>query len=291
MLRRAAQWFLAPALLLMPVGTPATAASKPLAVAGLYKVKAWPFEILPWDTPVGETRTIRDGELVFEAPLALSKVATVSGSVSLQVGGMPHKVSRSDLLAAADASGGALGPLAKTAAIFCAPEERGRRVSDPVNGVWRYETLTQLCLVDADKDGRFEQAFMSGTKQPADQALVPITPLAYRSNQHMPMGRGYRLGVRYYSAGLLRSPAFTIFITVAHTPHTLSWYRLGDLAKGRKMSNPVEIKRKLLPHALNVLGTDLTILSVDEITNTAVIRFDRPPPILLLDFRYIVPGY
>ena len=74
MLRRAAQWFLAPALLLMPGGAPATAASTSPAAAPLYKVKAWPFEILPWDTPVGTTRTVADQELVFEVRIAMSRV-------------------------------------------------------------------------------------------------------------------------------------------------------------------------------------------------------------------------
>lgn len=266
----------------------AVAASAGPNASDSYKVTLAPFEVLPWDTPVGQTQTITGGRIVFELPLAFSKVAVTDTPRDIEVGGLQHHVPRGDLLAAT-ATGGELASLRATAMIFCAPPEQGRRRELPQGEAHaRYEAQTQLCLVDGDGDGQFERAFLAGTKFAADRKLQEITPLRYRQQEHAPMGPGYTLRVVYLGAGIFGSPTFRVTIILDRQYYMLSWYRLGNLERGANLPPVVKIKTDQLPQPLNVVGTEITVMSIDQKANTAVVRFERPSRIMPLDYQYII---
>jgi hypothetical protein len=162
----------------------------------------------------GEERSVVPGDVVLTAPLGWLSAAILSQPVEVEIAGARESFGAGAmLLHALEARGGDLAQLPAAVRTYCGEERLSSArvaasalalgVSDLAT---RLRRNTRFCLVDSDKDDRFDRAFLVGTRRDEDRRMVTIAPTPLEIRINHPLGEGDRLEVMYGEAGLLNNP-------------------------------------------------------------------------------------
>lgn len=274
--------FFSNALRLAGVAGLALAAAPSPAAAAKYQVTVSGMVILPPEAPhaSGLERTVTPGEIVMRAPLGWENAALVNQEIGLDIAGIRETiVPGAYLYGTTSARGGDLATLGSGARIYCG-EVRVNAIGAAMgvatfgltNIGTRVARLRRFCLVDADADGRFERAFLEGTKRSEDQHMVEIAPVPYEAARNRPIGPGNFIQVRYAAGGLIgTSQVFVDFYAGNVLQPVESIYTGGGRSPVR---NRAATAFRTAPRQFAIGDARFTVLSIDPGTKAARIRYE-----------------
>lgn len=285
-----------------PAAAPAAAApaAAPAKVEA-FRVLLTGMETLPApEAPPVTPRVLKEKDLVFVLPVAMEAQARLAADVKVPLGGYDWPVRQAeDLTLAASWSGGDLAGLAKDAVVYCAPPfskkggiEATLLTLGLANIASRFSTWLQLCLVDEDRDSRFEKAFMIGTKKAPDRITVPIEPVAYTASAHVPIPDS-RFEVMVFDGGPMIAPNFELHVFLRGTkvdiggivfPANLAPPEVMKDKAARKawekdrpsqLSWTFPVKAAELPRAYVVGDAAFRVTALDPVGKTMTVALDR----------------
>lgn len=229
-------------------------------------------------TTLGTTLHVREKDVIFSAPIGYRNAAELLEPVTASVAGLQLTMEAGAVLAEHTAKGGYLADLPADALVVC--EEPKQDLAKSLIGAVtlgltslgaRYSAWTQLCAVDADRDGSIEKLFLAGAKQPEDRVFTEIAParIAVSSSKPIPDSR---VDVVYFDGGALNSEnvEFQVYMRGAKLTLDRVYFSDDPADKGARWYTP--IKAKKLPHPIVYGASSLTVLSVDAASKTAEVR-------------------
>lgn len=280
------------------------AAAKAAKVRG-FSIGLTGYATLPLAKPseLGAPRPYREKDVVFSMPLAWEDRTAAEAEIKVPVAGFDWTIKQGDMLTRARiAEGGNLDTLPKGAVTYCGESFKKKGgiaahlLTLGLSSIGsRLSNWLQLCVVDSDVDGKFDQGFLVGTKKAPDRVLVPITPVAYTPRKLEPIPDG-RFDVVYYDGGAFTGPNFELHLFgpggtrqalsvvgfpnnaapddvlkdkaarakwEAETPSSLNWF--------------FTVKSKQIPQAFTVGDARFTVQAIDKVNKTATISLDRDP--------------
>lgn len=260
----------------------AFAAASP-AAAAKYQVVTSGMVILPAEAPhpAGEERTVMPGDIVLRAPLGWADAALLNQDVVLEIAGVRETIaSGAYLFGTTEARGGDLATLGGAARIYCAAPSvnaigaaMGVATFGLTNLGTRVARIRRFCLVDAEGDGRFERAFLEGTKRAEDQHMVELAPVPYDAAPNRPIGPGNYIQVRYGAGGLIGTSQIFVDVYTGNAQQGLdSIYTGGGRAPVR---NRAATAFRTAPRPFAIGDARFTVLSIDPATKAARIRLER----------------
>ena len=208
--------------------------------------------------PLGLAEFAPDATM-FETPVGFRKAAHLNDPVKLTLAGKDFSFAAGDQFAGASIYGKSASLLPPSAAIFCGNERMNAfkaltafstlGVSSLLN---RTGNSTQICLIDSDKDAKFDKAILSGAKRAEDVAPISIPPAGYDVAINDVMA-GESIGRIIYrgKTGMIGGHiSFDLHVIESGTPLVFDNVR-------RK----VDIKS--LPQEVSLMGTKFTVKSYD----------------------------
>jgi hypothetical protein len=124
----------------------------------------------------------------------------------------------------------------------------------------RHGVQTQLCLVDADKDGLVEKAILAGANKSKDQVPVEIVPTKISVMQDVLLPGVSQAQIRFAGkVGWLGDIAFDLQVIENDRPLIFQ--------NGRTLVNP-----KNLPQTVDIFGAILLVESYDKASQVAKIK-------------------
>lgn len=291
------------ALALVMPGAPHGAAAQPAAAKAPEgtRVTLPSFVVLPSlnNFAEGEIREFGTYEAILDLPLAYPVAAHLEATADIMVHGLHFRI-RPDiqLVKVAAAAGGDLASLPGAALIACWGDnmwEDLRRDNPALTAVQLAQKVysnPKPCLIDSDNDGRFDRAFFSEQKIPAERTSVPITPASYRLAEKEP-AREWRLSLRILPEFLVESLQF--YLLQQGTWEALGAIQFPDNAVPAAIkSDPVAKKAwkrahieffpgsvlfnsKYFPSPLEFGNGKLTLLKYDRAAKRMTLRLDQMP--------------
>lgn len=157
---------------------------------GSFRVEQDLYVLLANDQGVGQERVVAPGESIIGTALGYSAAARLAEPVSVLLAGVPIDVPVRYTLPEVRPVGDTRSRLASGARIFCGSQRRPDSIAAPPAGPpgkgRRFDEYVAPCLVDGDRDGRFESIFLTGTRWASESLLVPIPPVAYSEATNFP---------------------------------------------------------------------------------------------------------
>jgi len=250
-----------------------------LLAANVLLVAAKPFVVTPSRNQVlevpddhagGTEVVITQGEIFHRKAVGQALQAVLNNDLRLAVGSEDIALSAGTALSPVrELSGSAAGSLANTQ-VFCAEISPGSaHDAAPVGGLTalligrRIPAVRRLCMVDSNRDGLMEKAFVVGAKVMEAQSLRDIPPVPVTFAHNLPLPGESEMRLRFAGrGGLLGNLGFDLEVVEEGKPLTFS--------NGRTV-----ISADKLPHDVNIMGARFTVLSFDNATRTARIRWIR----------------
>jgi hypothetical protein len=159
--------------------------------------------------------------------------------------------------------------LYRSAAVYCAFEYKP---PNTLLALWSPTTTgTQLCFVDSERDGRFENYFVAsnatpslpGIYGPLPKVLKPMAPLAYSVAEPTSFGGDLTVSIVYTGKGLINNVRrYAIFF--------------GSKERRQRLTADEKSNGKDFPLKVEVMGASISILSGSG--QDIVARVDRPIP-------------
>ncbi|HEX2764042.1 MAG TPA: hypothetical protein VHM92_09430 [Allosphingosinicella sp.] len=225
----------------------------------------------PAAEPSPEVRSVKAGELVAEAGIAPPAPAVLAEAARVDVAGDGRTVDAGTRLFRVAVGGGAGEALVRKSPTYCEPlrvnaKMAGKAVLDSAafgifGNALRTHSTSLLCFVDADADGRFENAFHSGAQRSADRVLTPVGPFAYTREPGVAPVQASKVGVVFVGQ---------------KSGNLVFELRLVDAA-GKRIGGRIGagIPLKKLPGKLVVDPAELEVLGYDAAAKTARVRVLR----------------
>jgi hypothetical protein len=253
-----------------PVAQSASAASR-LSLAP--KVIVAP---VPGAAP-GTEMTVRAGQTVLRAPLGWLSAARLDAPVTVEAGGRSARLPANALLIGAIASGGDLRTVAGGAVIFCSGDRAEAELGIAPSS-WSGSGAKgggggsdRLCLIDSDRDARFDLALLPGAKRPEDKQAIALEPVAYKALTGAPMAGESEVRIVYQSG-----TTFRVEVVEGGKPQKFGLFsvRLGP-STIFQTDRVFRVQSKRLPQRQLVGSAAFTILSIDEAAGVARIAVER----------------
>jgi hypothetical protein len=234
---------------------------------------------------VGEEFTLKEYEPALIGGIALRDVTAIDHPMTITVGGIGWSLGPDDLLAEMQGfSGGDSASLPPGSVAYCRLKPiRPRNPDGPVRSDekqlrnYRFEKESSLCLVDAGGDGTFDQAFMTGLKQPEDRHLVAIEKTPYKAVGDMPVPNSI-VAIVFHHQNFMHTPRFyaQVFLLGKEVP-LVSMELPATTSAGAPLQGvgiSQNTPKDQLPLTLSFGPGRFTVLSIDSNTKTARVRKD-----------------
>jgi len=228
---------------------------------------------MPTDVPT-EDRTYRKNEALLDLPLLWARAATLQEAVTVEADGQGQQLAAGTVLGAQNlysASG------SDVLHAFCTPRRAAERALDSGRDYWlarallRGMTDRQICLVDTDYDGRFDQSLLVNAGPVEARVPHPIAPVAMTVAELVPISARDRIWVELVGVDR-QGRSLTLSIHVEQQGHDRLFSRFG----GRW--GEVEQRPRLRltpdgPNEFNVMGATLHISAIDGAARTVRLRW------------------
>jgi|GEM_PF-5209637 len=208
--------------------------------------------------PSQESRSVHRGDAILEQRLLPSGLATLDGA--FDGGEVKRPLTAGTQL---------FQILFRSAAVYCAFQYKP---PNTLLALWSPTTTgTQLCFVDSERDGRFENYFVAsnatpslpGIYGPLPKMLKPMAPLAYSAAEPTAFGGDLTVSIVYTGKGLINNVRrYAVFFGSKERRARLT---ADDVSHGKDFPLKVE-----------VMGASISILSGGG--QDIVVRVDRPIP-------------
>lgn len=234
--------------------------------------------------PLGETKIVKEHDIVLSGSLFWFNTAKTTDSITIRAVDSDFTIPAGKALRlAARAVGGDLATLPSAAVTYC---EEFRH--DLVKG-WaqlatvgiaslgaRLQSDTMTCVVDSDRNGDFDKAFIVGTKRSEDRHLVDIAPVKYVSTYIDPVAGDSKLELEFLDGGMLSGPGFGMKLIIngqSASFAALHFFPLQGYSRARIRTNPYQgIKLKNLPWSVGLAGGQVEVTAFDKASKSATVR-------------------
>lgn len=257
---------------------------------------------LPVPSQLATPKPYREKDVLLSMPVAWQDRATAPADIKVKVAGYDWTIKAGDQLTRATfLSGGNLESLSKDAVVYCGDsfkKKGGVEAHLLTLGLSslgsRLSNWLQVCAVDSDVDGQFDQGFLVGTKKAPDRTLVPVEPVPYTAVKLEPIPDSH-LDVVYYDGGALHGANFELHLFVNGTRMALGGIGfpdnsappeiLKDKASLKKWEAETPsslgwffpIRSKQIPQKFTVGNAQFTVHAIDKLARTATITLDKDP--------------
>ena len=255
----------------------ALAISSSAMAAGPMKVRQSDIQFAFPNSGERGVQVFNKGQVILDVPLRWSAAATVRDAVTFSADGKSETIAAGTalpLLVLGDESGSQV-------TAYCTPRRAAERSAERGGlgmllgggslwrGMIRSATDRQLCLIDADGDGRADQAALVNDGSPTARTPQPIAPVAITIVEGAPISRDD--SARIAVSGIGRNWAeFTLTVTQQGYPR-----RFDSIAGAWGTSS--RVTRIKLPEngakSASIFGADFSILAVDPVRQTARIEW------------------
>ena len=227
-----------------------------------WQVRASPLLVMAsTPAPDGAERVAQLGDVLLSSPLVIGELALPAEQRDIAIAGLLLTLRKDDILLPVRTSGGGSGELGEHTRVFC----RGVEQPSPVDGtrIRRYAARVNICLVDSDADGRFEQIFLAGSKSEADWGLTPIAPLAYLRRQHEPVSGG-ALVLRYKKGAALQGEILALDYDIEGRDVGAATYIFGEGKSALTVEAERELRWKQFPNRYAFGSATVSVEGRDE---------------------------
>lgn len=226
----------------------------------------------------GTEMTLGPEQVVLKARLGWLSGAKLDNAAAVAIGGRSATLPAGSLFIGAIVTGGDLKTAAGDDPVFCSAE-RGEAVlgitsvafdGAPALGSRQPRSPGRLCLMDRDRDRRFERAVLLGAKRDADQS-VDIEPVPYQPVIGLPMTGESEVRIVYESGSKFR-------LEVLEAGERQKFGMLSTRLSPSVIMQSDRILRaqtKLLPQRMMVGSAVFTVLALDKEADQARVRIDR----------------
>lgn len=230
--------------------------------------------------PIGESLSLKEGDMVLSGDIFWFNVARASEPIAIRAVDTDFTIpANTTLRLAARALGGDLASLPAEAITYCEDfrHNQGKALVQLATGGIaslgaRLRSDTQTCVIDTDRDGKFDKAFINGAKKGEDRHTVEIAPVAYRDTMFDPVAGDTRLEVRFYDGGMLSGPNFQLNLRLNGSNASfaaLHFFRLdgGPVVRAR-VPIAMGFSAKKVPMQLNFGSGAIEVTGYDKATKT-----------------------
>ena len=229
--------------------------------------------ILPAEDRVapGDEFAVRKGDVFYARPVGRSFMAVLGGDLALNIAGKSATLPKGTQLNVARAVGGEAGRrIEDEALVVCATAENGWNAAKGIANLLtlslfargqRTDSFTQFCLVDTERDGMADKAFLAGAKKAEDLEPLAIepTPVSIARDVALPGESEARL--RFAGGvGILGNLGFDLEV----------------VEEGRRLvysNGRTLVPKSKLPKDVTIFGAAFTVLSYDSEKKEARIRW------------------
>lgn len=258
--------------------------------AGPFRVTQDRYVLLPGGQSVGVERTVTPREEIMRTSIGYSAAAQIAEPVSVMLAGVPIDLTGALPLPEVRPSGGTRDRVGRDARIFCGTERRVDHIAAPPPKPHptgrRFEKHVTPCLVDADRDGRLESAFLVGTKWASDRLLVQVPPVAYEEVKDIPLP-GSSAWVTFEKGALLQGPILRLNVSMFGRPLPLAAVKLGTGKERKGVAVERTIRREVYPDDLAFGAARITLLGYEPEGRQLRVRVDQPFERADLGFEFV----
>lgn len=219
---------------------------------------------------LGETRLVPK-QILMETPVGFREAARLESPVSVTLVGKTFAFAPGDVLAGATITGAASGQIPAGAKIMCGTprvDVAKNLLSASTLGITsvlnRTGTSTQLCLIDAQGDGRAEQAILVGIKSLKDAAPVAIGAAAYAIVENEPMAGESVARIMYDGKPGKTGGGIN--------------FRLAVIEGGTPLffnNTTTRVALKNLPQRVSLMGAAFTVKSYNPVDGSVIVDVER----------------
>lgn len=242
--------------------------------ASPYYVSTSPKTFLPGHGPatvLGE-RTLAPDAVVLETPVGYERVVKLGAPLTTKIIGKDFGFGDGDLLTAATITGASSAFVPPSAVTACgAPrvDVLKTALNASTLGITsllnRTHGMSQVCLIDADLDGRLEKAILAGVKSQKDAVPVAIEPTSYTIIDKQPMPGESAARILYRGkTGLFKGGNVSFDLEVVEGGQKLYF---------NNVRTKVDIDN--LPQTVTLLGSIFTVNSYDPVDGKVVIDVQK----------------
>ncbi|HEX4738007.1 MAG TPA: hypothetical protein VH331_10655 [Allosphingosinicella sp.] len=130
--------------------------------------------------PLGTEATFKEGDVLMAFLIQHPPQAELSAAVAVTAAGKPFNLMPADALVVSLPDAPMAGRLPHDSVVFCGDAKQNNTAIWVAPIASKFGAETRPCLVDEDRDQRFDHFFLSGTKREEDSALISIEPVAYK---------------------------------------------------------------------------------------------------------------
>lgn len=225
--------------------------------------------VLSPQSPVeaGQEIVAKENDVILRNPVGSSTSGQLDGDVTLQIAGKSETLPKGMRLVAATTYGDAAAKLPKGSHIYCSSAKTDFAKSFASlltlgisNVATRTGATTQFCLVDGDRNGTVESAFLAGAKKAGDLAIIPVTETPILRLENVPLPGESEARIRYVGpVGLFGNIGFDL--EVLESGNRLVF------GNGRAV-----VGSKNIPSTVRLFGAVIDILEYDPKTKRAKLR-------------------
>lgn len=243
--------------------------------------------VLPNQEPRGE-KTYRVGDEILRTPLRWTVAAQPERSIAVTIAGEPLVINIDQplpLVAVQQQRGS--GPFLEA---YCTPRKSPPRsvglggLGLVGNALMQSWTDAQTCVVDRDRDGRFDHAMVLGTGGVEERVLHGIMPTAYRVHRDLPNSPDDEVRIRVTSVSA-KQVRFDLQIIQRGDEQQFRSIR-GDDGSVEYRDTRVRVDQGL-PADVQIFGADFKVVAVDPARKTVTINWPEAAP---RDSRRTIPN-
>lgn len=240
------------------------------------KAGQYPWMILPEHATklpaIGEVIEVKDKEAFVSIPLGWLSVAELHSELIFEYAGQKLKLPAGAKLHGAWAEGGSFDFDVDKVDIYCADPK-----NDLIQGALDVFTLglasvfsnkstfTQFCVVDVDKDGTFDKAFLEGMKGQEFQGSFAIAPTQYEKKMMQPHPNS-SIEFSYSNGDIFGGPKLEYRFKGKALHNGVVTQIDAINARGRKQIfyNYMGVDRKKLPDTNNLFGARVQVIEMSK---------------------------
>lgn len=253
---------------------------------GSLRVEQDLYVLLANDEHVGRERIVAPGEAIHGTTLGYSAAARLAAPVSVLLAGIPIDVTVQHPLPEVRPVGDARSRLGANARIFCGTQRRPDSIAaapaGPPGKGRRFDEYVAPCLVDGDRDGRFDSIFLAGTRWASESRPVPIPPVAYAEVTNFP-ALGF-VQIRFEKGSALQGAALELHFNHRGRELPIRGLRLGSA----KTFYPARqtVRRDSYPQVVHYGTAAISVLGYEPDGKRVRVRVDRGFEVQPVEFAF-----
>jgi hypothetical protein len=272
-----------------PIVSPISDAQAAAPAAKAFKADLAGLVVLPSGrAPDDADKEFHEHGQILRAPLGVDSVGVLAEPLTFDMYGKSVTIGAGQLLTSATARGGDLDAFPADRVVLCAASEANFAKQLAAASTLllptlfsRFQPWTQVCLMDADRDGAVDHAFMIGTRMPEDRHSFPIKPVRYVIRRDLPLKNSY-LALTFYDPQIFIGARIQAEVIYAGGGVNIDNIYLGP--KKQKAKILFTLKASQLPQTVQIAGAQIVVDSLSADLKTITARYVRDVDTQLFDF-------